>query len=116
MRGDGLLAVQVAEGHVPEPGEQFRGHLADTADGDVALGFAGRSPADPAMRHDDAARDAAGVGVGADAGDRAPEHPGVPAGDVLVRAAGFVLAAAGSVLAAVRLPPGSSPRTASGSR
>ena len=82
MRGDGLLAVQVAEGHVAEPAEQLRGDLADTADGDVALGFAGRSPGDPAVRHDDAALDAAGVGVGPDAGDRVPEHPGVPAGEV----------------------------------
>ncbi len=99
VRGDGLLAVQVAEGDIAEPGEQLRRHLAHAADGDVALGFAGRSPTDPAVRHDDTALDAAGVGVGADAGDRVPEHPGVPAGDPLV-AALSVLAAAGSVLAA----------------
>ncbi len=75
-----MLAVQVAQGRVAERGEQVRGHLAHAADGDVALGLARRSPGDPAVRHDDAAADAAGVGVGADAGDRVAEHTGVAAG------------------------------------
>ena len=77
MRGDCLLAVQVAESDVAEPVEQGGGHLADAADGDVALGFAGGSPADPAVRHHDPAADAAGPRVGPDTRDRVPEDPGV---------------------------------------
>ena len=36
------------------------------------------------MRHDDTAPDPAGVGVGADAADRVPEHSGMPAGDLVL--------------------------------
>src|SRR5208283_1284619 len=88
VRSDGLLTVQVAEGHVAEPVEQPGGHLADAADGDVALGLAGRSPGDPAVRHDDAAADAAGFGIGRDARDGAPEYPGMPAGRRTVAGSG----------------------------
>src|SRR6185437_9319639 len=72
LRGDGLLAVQVAEGDVAEAREQLGGHLAHPADADVALGFAGRSPADPAVRHDHTALYPAGLGVGPGAAHRGP--------------------------------------------
>ena len=78
MPGERLLAVQVAERDVAEPGEGVRGYLPNPADRNVALGFAGRSPGDPPVGHDHPAVHAAGVRVGPDAADRVAEHPGVP--------------------------------------
>ena len=79
MPGDRLLAVQVPERHVAEAVEQRGGHLADAADGDVALGVAGRSPGNPAVREHDSAAHTPVVPVGLDHADRMAEHAGVPA-------------------------------------
>ena len=84
--GQGLLAVQVAEGHVAEPVEERGGHVADAADRDVPLGAAllprrgvpalvvGAPGRHPRVRHHHGAVHAPGGRVGADAGRRLAEH------------------------------------------
>jgi hypothetical protein len=82
VRGEGLLAVQMAERDVTKAVKGVRGHLPDAADRDVALGIAGRSPGHPAMGHDHPAAHAAGVRIGLDDADRVAEHPGVAPGGI----------------------------------
>ena len=77
---EGLLAVQVAEGHVAEPVEDGGGHAADPAHRDVPLRIARLSAGDPGVRHGHRADAAPGGHVGADALRRAGEHARVPTG------------------------------------
>ena len=69
-----LRAVQMAEGHVAEPGEHGRGHVGDAADPDVALGFGGLPAGHEGVRGDHGAADAAGGGVGPDPPGRLGQH------------------------------------------
>ena len=75
----GLLAVQVTEGHVAEAAEQRGRDAADPADGDVPLRIARLAPRDPGVRHGHRPDAAPRGHVGADALHGPAEHARVAA-------------------------------------